>query len=161
MLEQITHDQFVAFLAADTKLQQLGMDHSARKAIQSRSWFLQEPYYLLGYYLDGELITVINLVEISNAAIQVHWYCASKYWGTGQTQTIVEETVHWARVWTNYLSAIIYVPVRCEIVLKTVAAAGFNMTGLIPKGVYWEEGEAYDLALMHKLLREEVQDGRK
>jgi len=153
MLEPITHDQLVAFLSSDTKLQQFGMDHSARKAIRGGSWFLQEPYYLLGYYLDGELITVINLVEVSNAAIQVHWYCASKYWGTNQTQTIVEDVIQWACIWTNYLSAIIYVPVRCEVVLKTVAAAGFKMTGLIPKGVYWEEGEAQDLVLMYRSVK--------
>lgn len=97
-----------------------------------------EVNYLL-VHTDKANIGVIRWEPFNNITIEAHVQILPEYWGTGVTEKIAQQVFTYWKETTHFKTLITFVPEDCKQVQRAIHRFGLEPTGVIPKGIIWNQ----------------------
>lgn len=101
--------------------------------LEAGTW---HPDMLAEYYIvqkDEKDCAVVKVDHFTNQAACCHFFLLPKFWGTGESLTIVNYVVDELKA----TKIVTMVPQPCEHVMKLAVKAGFEIEGVLKDAVVW------------------------
>ncbi len=136
----------------NTQLQAVALTEDERLLINTDQYELNKEYSYLSIYSDEELIGILILRPLTTITVDCHWFLLPHTWGTGLSDSVVQELDRWLNVNTHYTKVCVQTPHSCKEVLEACARNGFKMEGLITKGICWNN-RVEDMIILSRFIQ--------
>lgn len=137
-VKEIDENIATAFFLEDPALCYIALpDHDLVSLYQEKKWYKTNGSYLIGIYVEEELIFIMKYEFFTPIAVNVHFYLKSTLRNKGIFKDIQKLLKKWITNNTNIRKILAMSPKSCEMIAHVCEKFGFVKEGHLKNSIIW------------------------